>query len=185
MIAVVRTNHLNLIDVYNLVLRGLRRRLCHYTLRNQQRCSAGGKSHLAAQQHVDLIDNFDGAVIKQARRAPEGHRRKMVQLTPSKLEDQFCCQLKLPRRESRRDAAEGSIAHVPVRRLVVHLVQNVEGLRAELELRRFVPEAEILMQPHISLEKRRTNDHVPLRISKRTGTRVSNGRRNHSRLPRT
>lgn len=69
----------------------------------------------------------------------------------ARSEDQLGGHLQLTRREESSDAAESSITAVGVRRGVVDVIQQVEGLAANIKKRRFTPEAKALVQAEVQL----------------------------------
>src|SRR5260370_41687107 len=66
-----------------------------------------------------------------------------------RLEDDLLSELQLSWRVGAGDGAETSVGDVAIRRLVVHLVENIECLGPEVELGRFAPEIEGLVEAEV------------------------------------
>src|SRR5271170_4206107 len=80
------------------------------------------------------------------------------------LKDHLCCKLILPCGISRGNGAECGITDIPIGRLVVHLVEGVERLSAEVEARGIVPQPEGFMKAKVCLEESIGYDHIALGI---------------------
>src|SRR5207248_8551736 len=83
------------------------------------------------------------------------------------LENQLRRKLILSCQISRGYGSEGGIANVSIRRLVVHLVESVERLSAEVEAGCLVPQREGFMKAKVRLEESRGNYHIALSVTER------------------
>ncbi len=83
------------------------------------------------------------------------------------LEKKFDGELQLPRGISGCDGTEAPVGSSAIGSLIVDLVQSIEGLRAEVDLCAFAPQAKSLMQTEIQLRKRWSPGGVASGIPKR------------------
>jgi hypothetical protein len=85
---------------------------------------------------------------------PDRYKRRIEAACSDRVarsEDQLGGHLQLTRWEETGDTAKASIAAVGVWIGVVHMVQQIEGLAANIEERRFIPETKALVQAEIQL----------------------------------